>query len=78
MALSSASSEGFSEEFFASALRSKLYESVEALQTDLDTCLTHKCLTHNNTGRPHQGYRNHGHRSIETIEPYLVSVKEVF
>jgi transposase InsO family protein len=60
-----------SEEFFASAFRTKLYESVEALQTDLDAWLTHY-----NTERPHQGYRNLGRRPIETIQQYLDSVKE--
>jgi transposase InsO family protein len=50
------------EEFFRSAFRTKLYESVKALQEDLD-----RWLVHYNTERPHQGYRNMGRRPIETI-----------
>jgi transposase InsO family protein len=51
------------DEFFRIAFRTKLYESVEALQVDLDAWLVHY-----NTERPHQGYRNQGRRPIETIE----------
>jgi transposase InsO family protein len=54
------------EEFFRTAFRTKLYESVMALQEDLD-----KWLVHYNTERPHQGYRNMGRRPIETIDLYL-------
>ena len=51
------------DEFFRIAFRTKLYESVEALQVDLDAWLVHY-----NTERPHQGYRNQGRRPIETVE----------
>jgi len=43
------------DEFFRPAFRTKFYESVEALQDDLDVWLVHY-----NTERPHQGYRNQG------------------
>jgi transposase InsO family protein len=59
------------EEFFASAFRTTLYESVEALQKDLD-----RWLVHYNTERPHQGYRNLGRRPIETVQLYLKSVNQ--
>jgi transposase InsO family protein len=51
------------DEFLRSAFRTRFYESVEALQHDLDAWLAHY-----NTERPHQGYRNMGRRPIETIE----------
>lgn len=54
------------EEFFRTAFRTKLYESVMALQEDLD-----KWLVHYNTERPHQGYRNMGRRPIETVDLFL-------
>lgn len=54
------------DEFFRIAFRIKLYESVEALQVDLDAWLVHY-----NTERPHQGYRNQGRRPMETIELFL-------
>ena len=41
------------DEFFREAFRKKLYESVEALQQDLD-----EWLFYYNRARPHQGYRN--------------------
>ncbi len=44
-------------------LRETLYESVEALQADLD-----QWLLHYNTERPHQGYRNMGKRPIDTVD----------
>jgi hypothetical protein len=50
------------DEFFRTTFRKKLYESVEALQKDLDAWLydyNHK--------RPHCGYRNQGRRSMETF-----------
>ena len=58
------------DEFFRVAFRSKLYESVEALQADLDAWLVYY-----NTERPHQGYRNMGRRPIETINQYLDTAK---
>ena len=51
------------DEFFRTAFRQKFYESVEALQADLDTWL-HEY----NYERPHRGYRNMGRRPIETFE----------
>jgi len=54
------------EEFFRTAFRTKLYESVMALQEDLD-----QWLVHYNTERPHQGYRNMGRRPIETVDLFL-------
>ena len=59
------------EEFLAVAFRQTLYESVEALQADLDTWLVHY-----NTERPHQGYRNMGRRPIETVDSFLQPVRE--
>ncbi len=51
------------DEFFRTAFRKKLYESVAALQKDLDNWLEHY-----NYHRPHRGYRNQGRRPIETFE----------
>ncbi len=51
------------DEFFRTAFRKKLYESVNALQEDLDTWL-HEY----NHERPHRGYRNQGRRPMETFE----------
>lgn len=51
------------DEFFRSCFRKKLYESVQALQADLD-----EWLHHYNYERPHRGYRNMGRRPFETIE----------
>ena len=50
------------DEFFREAFGGKLYESVEALQQDLD-----EWLLYHNTERTHQGYRNVGRRPIERI-----------
>jgi transposase InsO family protein len=58
------------DEFFRVAFRTKLYESVEALQADLDAWLVYY-----NTERTHQGYRNMGRRPLETINLYLNTVK---
>jgi transposase InsO family protein len=51
------------DEFFRTCFRKKLYESVQALQADLDDWL-HEY----NYERPHRGYRNMGRRPFETIE----------
>ena len=51
------------DEFFRTAFRKKLFESLEALQKDLD-----EWLTYYNHKRPHRGYRNQGRRPIETFE----------
>ena len=54
------------EEFFKPKMREKLYESVEALQADLDAWLVHY-----NRERPHLGYRNQGRRPWETIDLFV-------
>lgn len=54
------------DEFFRTAFRTKFYESVEALQADLD-----QWLIHYNTERPHQGYRNMGRRPIDTVQLFV-------
>ena len=59
------------DEFFRLSFRTTFYESVEALQADLD-----RWLVEYNTERPHQGYRNLGKRPIETILSYLESVRQ--
>jgi len=59
------------EEFFEVALRETFYESVEALQADLD-----RWLAYYNTERPHLGYRNMGKRPIDTVNAYLSVTQE--
>ncbi len=54
------------DEFFRVAFRTRFYESVEALQADLDAW-----LVHDNTERPHLGYRNRGKRPLDTVTEYL-------
>lgn len=54
------------DEFFRPAFRTKLYESVPALQKDLDIWLKHY-----NEERAHQGYRNRGKRPLDTVKVYL-------
>jgi transposase InsO family protein len=54
------------DEFFRLKMRETFYESVEALQEDLD-----EWLVHYNTERPHLGYRNQGRRPIETIKLFV-------
>jgi transposase InsO family protein len=54
------------EEFFRPAMHAKLFESVEALQVDLDAWLHHY-----NYERPHLGYRNQGRRPWETVETFV-------
>ena len=60
------------DEFFRTAFRKKLYESVEALQSDLDAWLHHY-----NYERPHRGYRNKGRRPMETFEAGKIRRKEM-
>ena len=60
------------DEFFRIALRENFYESVEALQEDLD-----KWLMHYNTERPHSGYRNRGKRPYDTVLAFASSVSHV-
>lgn len=59
------------DEFFRSAFRTTFYQTVDALQRDLDAWLLHY-----NTERPHHGYRNLGKRPIETVNAYLKSVRQ--
>ena len=51
---------------FRLKMRETFYESVEALQGDLDAWLAHY-----NTERPHLGYRNQGRRPLETIKLFV-------
>ena len=53
------------DEFFRIKLREKFYETVAAMQQDLD-----QWLHHYNYERPHQGYRNMGKRPIDTIQSF--------
>lgn len=48
------------------AFRTTFYETVEALQMDLDAWLVEY-----NTQRPHQGYRNRSRRPWDAIQDYL-------
>ena len=59
------------DEFFREAFRTTFYDTVDALQTDLDTWLDYY-----NTQRPHQGYRNLGRRPIDTIEEHSRKVNK--
>ncbi len=61
------------DEFFRTAFRTKFYESVEQLQTELDTWLAFY-----NQERPHQGYRNMGRRPIDTVNLFLKERGSVF
>jgi len=54
------------DEFFRVTMRETFYDSVEALQADLDAWLVHY-----NTERPHLGYRNMGRRPIETVMSFV-------
>lgn len=54
------------DEFFRIVFREKYFETVGALQQELD-----QWLHHYNYERPHQGYRNRGNRPIETVQQYL-------
>lgn len=54
------------DEFYRIVFRQKLYETVAALQKDLD-----KWLHEYNYERPHLGYRNQGRRPWETIKLFL-------
>lgn len=59
------------EDFLQKAFRTKLYTSLEELQTDLD-----KWLYHYNYERPHRGYRNMGKRPIDTVQAFIKNSKE--
>jgi transposase InsO family protein len=54
------------DEFFRVKMREKFYESVEALQADLNAWLVFY-----NTEPPHLGYRNMGRRPIETVMSFV-------
>lgn len=54
------------DEFFRVKLRETSYDGLQALQADLDTW-----FVHDNTERPHLGYRNQGRRPSETINPVV-------
>lgn len=54
------------DEFFRVAMRETFYDTVEALQADLDAWLVHY-----NTERPHLGYRNQGRRPIDTVNSFV-------
>ncbi|NDW45789.1 transposase [Ruegeria sp. PrR005] len=54
------------DEFFRVKMRETFYETVEALQANLDTWLIHY-----NTERPHLGYRNMGRRPIEIVMSFV-------
>ena len=54
------------DEFFRVKMRERFYDSVEALQADLDAWLVFY-----NTERPHLGYRNMGRRPIETVMSFV-------
>jgi hypothetical protein len=54
------------DEVFRLKLRTTLYESLEALQADLDVWLVYY-----NQERAHLGYRNWGRRPIDTVNDYL-------
>jgi transposase InsO family protein len=56
------------DEFFRVKLRTTLYESLEALQGDLDVWLEYY-----NQERSHLGYRNLGRRPIDTVNDYLAT-----
>lgn len=58
------------DEFFRVKMRTTFYESVEALQTDLD-----EWLRFYNEERPHLGYRNMGKRPLDTIRLHLEGKK---
>lgn len=58
------------DEFFRVTFRENFYESVEALQDDLD-----QWLVHYNTERPHRGYRNRGKRPFDTVLAFSPTVR---
>ena len=57
------------DEFFRKAFRERFYESVKAIQKDLD-----KWLRFYNEERPHQGYRNMGRRPMDTVNLFIQTV----
>jgi transposase InsO family protein len=59
------------EEFFKPALRTRFYATPEDIQADLDAW-----LVHDNTVRPHRGYRNRGKRPMDTVNDYWTLVRQ--
>lgn len=59
------------DEFFRIKMRTTFYESVEALQSDLD-----EWMRFYNEERPHLGYRNMGRRPLDTVCLYLQERQE--
>jgi transposase InsO family protein len=59
------------DEFFRPAFRTRLYQTVEVLETDLDPWLVYY-----NTERTHPGYRNHGRRPLDVVQDYLKQRQE--
>lgn len=58
------------DEFFRVAFRNNFYESVEALQADLD-----QWLEHYNKERPHRGYRNLGKTPCATFLESISAIR---
>ena len=54
------------DEFLRVKMRENFYDTVAALQADLDTWLHHY-----NTERPHLGYRNMGKRPVDTVMQFV-------
>jgi transposase InsO family protein len=54
------------DEFFRVVMREGFYETVDALQADLDAWLHHY-----NRERPHLGYRNQGRRPWDTVQQFV-------
>lgn len=54
------------DEFFRVELRGKVYESLDALEIDLQ-----RWLVYYNVDRPHQGYRNRGNTPYQTVSRFL-------
>lgn len=59
------------EEFYAIAFRKKMYDSIEALQTDLDTWMEYY-----NNERPHSGRYCYGKTPMETFTDSIPLAKE--
>ena len=55
------------DEFFRVTMRETFYDTVEALQADLDAWLVH----YNNTERLDLGYRNQGRRPVDTVNSFV-------
>lgn len=58
-------------EFFEPALRETFYDSVDALQANLD-----RWQIQYNTERPHLGYHNLGNRPSDTVNAYPAVAQE--